>query len=188
MLIGKDSNILNEIISKKNLFNFKTFTLGSDDFNKSEIFKDNDKNHKNFKIDFKTFNNLEEKFFDCLDQPTVDGLNTYIISKFIYEEGYRVVLSGLGADELLGGYGAFRFLPNIYKSSLNFYLISKLPYLFNFFTNYQKSEKIKKLFRSKNFENVYSVFRDYSLHNEPLIIEKFLTTKNFFQIIITNFI
>lgn len=178
---GKDSNILNEIISKKNLFNFKTFTLGSDDFNKSEIFKDNDKNHKNFKIDFKTFNNLEEKFIDCLDQPTVDGLNTYIISKFISEEGYRVVLSGLGADELLGGYGAFSFLPNIYKSRLNFYLISKLPFLFNFFINYQKSEKIKKLFRSQNFENVYSVFRDYSLNNESLNIEKIFDNKKLFS-------
>jgi asparagine synthase (glutamine-hydrolysing) len=39
-----------------------------------------------------------------LDQPTVDGLNSYWISKLGAEAGFKVALSGQGGDELFGGY------------------------------------------------------------------------------------
>lgn len=44
----------------------------------------------------------------AMDQPTVDGMNTYTISKAAKDAGLKVVLSGLGADELFCGYGNFR--------------------------------------------------------------------------------
>jgi asparagine synthase (glutamine-hydrolysing) len=40
----------------------------------------------------------------AMDQPTVDGLNSYWISKLAADAGYKVALSGQGADELFGGY------------------------------------------------------------------------------------
>jgi asparagine synthase (glutamine-hydrolysing) len=40
----------------------------------------------------------------AMDQPTVDGLNSYWISKLAAEAGYKVALSGQGGDELFGGY------------------------------------------------------------------------------------
>lgn len=39
-----------------------------------------------------------------LDQPSVDGANTFLISRLARDAGYTVALSGLGADELFGGY------------------------------------------------------------------------------------
>ena len=39
-----------------------------------------------------------------MDQPTVDGLNSYWISKLAADAGYKVALSGQGADEMFGGY------------------------------------------------------------------------------------
>src|SRR3984885_6468859 len=40
----------------------------------------------------------------AMDQPTVDGLNVYWISKAAAEAGFKVALSGQGGDELFGGY------------------------------------------------------------------------------------
>jgi asparagine synthase (glutamine-hydrolysing) len=42
--------------------------------------------------------------FWAMDQPTVDGLNAYWISRAASEAGFKVALSGQGGDELFGGY------------------------------------------------------------------------------------
>jgi asparagine synthase (glutamine-hydrolysing) len=44
---------------------------------------------------------------DAMDIPTGDGINTYVVSKAIHEQGIRVALSGVGGDELFAGYPIF---------------------------------------------------------------------------------
>jgi asparagine synthase (glutamine-hydrolysing) len=43
-----------------------------------------------------------------MDQPTMDGVNTWVVSKAVSEAGIKVALSGLGGDELFCGYSSFR--------------------------------------------------------------------------------
>ena len=45
--------------------------------------------------------------FDAMDQPSMDGLNTYAVSRAVRAAGLKVVLSGLGGDELFAGYPSF---------------------------------------------------------------------------------
>jgi asparagine synthase (glutamine-hydrolysing) len=47
----------------------------------------------------------------AMDQPSIDGLNTWFVAAAAREAGMKVALSGLGADELLGGYPSFRQVP-----------------------------------------------------------------------------
>ena len=57
----------------------------------------------------------QEQLFEMLpaavaaeDQPTMDGINTFVVSKAVKEAGITVALSGLGGDELFAGYPTFR--------------------------------------------------------------------------------
>ncbi|NCA10195.1 asparagine synthase (glutamine-hydrolyzing) [bacterium] len=58
--------------------------------------------------------NMPEKWHDWLarmDSPSIDGFNTYVVSRELAAEGVVVGLSGLGADELFGGYPTFDRAP-----------------------------------------------------------------------------
>ena len=57
------------------------------------------------------------RFLARMDQPTIDGVNTWFVSKAVHEAGVKVALSGLGGDELLGGYPSFSTVPRMVRLS-----------------------------------------------------------------------
>lgn len=48
---------------------------------------------------------------DAMDQPSIDGINTWFVAKAAREAGLKVAISGLGGDELLAGYPSFVDVP-----------------------------------------------------------------------------
>jgi len=60
--------------------------------------------------------NMPQQWHDwitAMDSPSVDGFNTYVVSRRLAEENVVVGLSGLGADEFFGGYPSFRTAPRL---------------------------------------------------------------------------
>ncbi|HYU45207.1 MAG TPA: asparagine synthase (glutamine-hydrolyzing) [Terriglobales bacterium] len=49
----------------------------------------------------------------AMDQPTIDGINTYLVSARARAAGVKVALTGLGADEMFAGYSNFRRVPKM---------------------------------------------------------------------------
>lgn len=70
--------------------------------------------HAEWAIDAATGRELFEGFLRAADQPSIDGLNTFAVSKFARQHGMKVVLSGLGGDELFGGYASFDLVPRLH--------------------------------------------------------------------------
>jgi asparagine synthase (glutamine-hydrolysing) len=53
------------------------------------------------------------RILDAMDQPSIDGVNTWFASKAAAERGFKVVLSSVGGDELFCGYSTFRQIPRL---------------------------------------------------------------------------
>lgn len=61
------------------------------------------------------FTDILPQIITAMDQPSIDGINTWLVSRVAHEHGLKVVLSGLGGDELLAGYSSFQTMPRLHR-------------------------------------------------------------------------
>jgi len=103
----------------------------------------------------------EEEFYECLpdilnamDQPSIDGINSYFICKYAHKFGLKAVLSGVGADELFGGYDSF------YRTNRSSF-VEKLPsFVLGLSENFSEYKKKKIAFlQRKDFLGNYLLNR-----------------------------
>ena len=144
---GLDSSIIASIASGVRGQKINTLSVNFDDPDLSETYYQEqllssiDSLHHNITVSESDFVDNVPDIFSSMDQPTTDGVNSYFISKYAHEAGLKAVLSGLGADELFGGYPSFNRIKRM-KGLLKFQGI--LPGIFRIF-NYASSSKYKRL-------------------------------------------
>jgi len=94
----------------------KTITLGFENFRGTSLdesvlaektAKYYGSDHETVFISQKQIADSLDEFFSAMDQPTTDGLNTWLVSKAAHKLGLKAALSGVGADEFFGGYPSF---------------------------------------------------------------------------------
>jgi asparagine synthase (glutamine-hydrolysing) len=116
---GLDSAVVVGLMSRGSSERLKTFSIGFEETSYSEAVAAQE-TAEHFGTDHHaitlTGREAAEKlpaFIDSLDQPTGDGINTFVISQAARQGGVTVALSGLGGDELFGGYPLFKQSPQI---------------------------------------------------------------------------
>ena len=91
-----------------------------------------------------------------MDQPSIDGINTYLISRYANSLGYKVAISGIGGDELFSGYPTFYDVPRMKKIYENTQYLHK-------FSNILKggTRKIFDVFNAKKMAYFYDFSYSY---------------------------
>ena len=111
---GMDSSAVVALMSRVTAERPRTFSVvfAEQEFTESEhsqaIAEKFDTEHCEIKLSEASLISALPDALAALDQPTMDGINTYVVSKAVKASGVTVALSGLGGDELFGGYPSFR--------------------------------------------------------------------------------
>ncbi len=120
---GLDSTTLTALATES-VNDLHTVTLGFDEYIGSEmdevplaekIAQQYHTNHQTVWVKKDEFVEESANLLEVMDQPTINGVNSYFVSKVTAATGLKVAVSGIGGDELFGGYPSFEQIPRIVK-------------------------------------------------------------------------
>lgn len=110
-------------------------------------------------------------YLSAADQPSVDGLNTFVMARFARAHGVTVVLSGVGADELFGGYPTFTGVPRMAAWHKRFSWTGAVgQYLGRVAQSATADARTRRvadmLTRTPSLDNAYQTYRGIFTHHE----------------------
>ena len=162
---GIDSSILVAAASKVSNQNTNTFSVvfkekNFDERKFSRMMASKYKtNHFELELHPEDILHQIEEPFKFMDHPSVDGINTFFISKQVHEKGFKMALSGAGSDELFAGYPVFK---QVFELENKKWLYSFPPQLRNLFGKLLikqkkslKSEKMAEILNLKLLQLPY---------------------------------
>lgn len=117
--------------------------------------------HHQFLLQEQEFNHSFIDILNSMDLPSCDGVNTWFISKYAASNGLKAVLSGLGGDELFGGYPSF----NRIKASI---LLQHMPDILTSLGKKSKSKRLNRMayLRMDGIKGLYLFLRGHFSPNE----------------------
>ena len=126
---GLDSTTLVGLLSDVGIRDLQTVTLGFNEYIGTsndetqiaqQVSKHYDTKHYTHFLNKEEFSKDLNNILKAMDQPSIDGVNSYFVSKAAKAAGLKVVISGLGGDELFGGYSDFHQIPSIVRAFKSF--------------------------------------------------------------------
>jgi asparagine synthase (glutamine-hydrolysing) len=103
-------------------------------------------NHTVRVIREKEFHDDLPRIFEAMDQPTIDGINMWFVSKAARELGLKAAISGLGGDEIFGGYPSFQAVPRLVRLCA---IPSRIPLLGDVFRHFAVSSGLASFLHPK---------------------------------------
>jgi len=182
---GVDSTAVVALMKKYTSKTINTFSIGFK--NKTSVIDETEiasrsakylgTNHHNIKIDDAYVLNIFDDFIDSIDQPTIDGINTFIVSLETAKK-VKVALSGLGGDEVFAGYPHFKTIKKYssQKKGLISIIGEKLNAMRpNRFTNKYKliglNEEVAINIQRMINNDLNKILKTFEIQNEILLYE-----------------
>lgn len=116
---GVDSTALLALAHQSGRRELSTFSIGVDDagLDESRVAARTAEHfgarHHELRLNASALGEEFPRFLSHMDQPGIDGFNTFTVAGFARQHGMKVVLSGLGGDEMFGGYPSFQRVPRL---------------------------------------------------------------------------
>jgi asparagine synthase (glutamine-hydrolysing) len=116
---GIDSSVVTALAARRMGARLRTFSVGFPDREwdetrvADEVARACGTEHTRIEVGDNEARMLVREAVERMDCPSIDAINSYVVSKKVAERGIKVALSGLGGDELFGGYPAFRDVPRL---------------------------------------------------------------------------
>ncbi|MFN3562740.1 MAG: asparagine synthase (glutamine-hydrolyzing) [Chloroherpetonaceae bacterium] len=183
---GLDSSLVTALMTKEKGEPITTYTIAfTDEDKKFEAMPDDQKYAKivakHLNADYREIVikpdivELLPKMIYHLDEPIADpaSINTYLICKMAKESGTTVMLSGMGADEIFGGYrkhlsvklaSTYKQIPRLLRSKVIEPIVENLP-VAGTSGGYRTTRWAKKFLKAASLPDFDAFIGNYSYYN-----------------------